>query len=69
MLHPGCYWEDENEEQSRDFLRQCREISDVETLQKLVFDRYGGEFLNTIKKFQLSLQEIKGWNRKKKKIF
>lgn len=66
VLHPGCHWEDENEEQSRDFLRQCREISDVETLQKLVFDRYGGEFVNTIKKFQLSLQEIKGWNPKEK---
>ena len=64
MLYAGSYWEDENEKQS-----SWREVSDAETLQKLVFDRYGGEFLNTLKKFQLSLHPPKELNMTETEIF
>ena len=64
VLYAGSYWEDENEKQS-----SWREVSDAETLQKLVFDRYGGEFLNTLKKFQLSLHPPKELDMTETEIF
>ena len=64
VLYAGSYWEDENEKTVK-----LREVSDAETLQKLVFDRYGGEFLNTLKKFQLSLHPPKELNMTETEIF